>query len=841
VRSRHRRWSPFRSWSARRPLAVATTCIMVLGLGWIPAGLAAPAAAMRQVDAFEGVDGNRYESPTWGYTLEWDEDVWEVVEATSSRRRDRLHLRSDESELFVDGLSDFAGDATECLAERIATLIDRATEAEPLQDDEGNVIEGEDDERAFAAFVFIGSILEDEPEADDETESVAYIECRTLVPGEAVIQILHVAPVEAYPDEAVLVAELLETLTIPAAEEGAEEDDGTDEEPTEVAGEEPTEEPTEEAEEEPTEEATEEAEEDGEAPGDAGVDGDAYTSPTFGYTLEWDGEAWQVEDATSEDDVDTLVLSNGVSTLTITGLAGFDGDPAACRDETAADLEGQEGVESFEPAVNEDGEPIVLDEADRAGAVFVATVDGQELVFRVDCRVLVEGEAVVRIVQEVAADDFDAQIGPVQAVLGTLTLAGEDRDEEPAEEETPEPDEEETPEAEDEETPEAAEEDEEQEDGEGEFADAGVDGNAYVSPQFGFSLEWNADDWDVNAATSDVTGDFVQLVGRRGFISFLGIEQFGGDPLVCFENFADFLAQDEPPFTVEEFEPFEDEAGEVVEGEEDDRVFGAFRSVVADEDGIEQEFVYYLECRTLVPDEAVLVILQVIQPPSAYELASESRDEILATLEIPDAGGDEEDEEPANGDGRGIGDDPVRDDGDEDEDEDEADDRDEADAPGTGSLRSYTSDAFGYTVSWDRADWTLTNRVVEDGRDLIELSAESGLVTIEGQTRFAGDPAACLNAVTTNLRAIPGVEDWTRVDDTSLLPEGRARGGAVALFRYTLAPEGRTPTPHYAYVECRVVVPGEVVLAIVYTVPVEDYEAERAALEVILASIQLPE
>jgi hypothetical protein len=79
------------------------------------------------------------------------------------------------------------------------------------------------------------------------------------------------------------------------------------------------------------------------------------------------------------------------------------------------------------------------------------------------------------------------------------------------------------------------------------------------------------------------------------------------------------------------------------------------------------------------------------------------------------------------------------------------------------------------------------------------------------------------------------------VSDPELLPEGRDRGSANAFFTFTLAAEGRTPTPYYAYAECRELAPNEATLSIVYTVPVADYAAERDALGAVLGSITMPE
>ena len=60
-------------------------------LGASIAGLAPRAAAQ------DNVDGNVYTSPTYGYELEWDEDVWEVDEETSNRRDSLVLIETDAS------------------------------------------------------------------------------------------------------------------------------------------------------------------------------------------------------------------------------------------------------------------------------------------------------------------------------------------------------------------------------------------------------------------------------------------------------------------------------------------------------------------------------------------------------------------------------------------------------------------------------------------------------------------------------------------------------------------------------------------------------------------------
>ena len=59
-------------------------------------------------------------------------------------------------------------------------------------------------------------------------------------------------------------------------------------------------------------------------PARAQVDGNTYTSPTFGYTVTWDGSWAVVDERTGE--VDLLMLSNGFSLGQFIGLTDYGDD-----------------------------------------------------------------------------------------------------------------------------------------------------------------------------------------------------------------------------------------------------------------------------------------------------------------------------------------------------------------------------------------------------------------------------------------------------------------------------------------------------------------------------------
>lgn len=162
----------------------------------------------------------------------------------------------------------------------------------------------------------------------------------------------------------------------------------------------------------------------------AGVEGDTYTSPSFGYTISWDPDIWEVENEASEEGFDQLRLGDPPNTVYLNGIEAFDGDPATCLQETADALAGGEGVSKFGPAEDRNGDPIAGERADRAFAQYELTLtrDGERVSITnyVECRVLVPDEAVLAIVYIVATDEFEDQFPLVEDLLDAIEIP-EDR------------------------------------------------------------------------------------------------------------------------------------------------------------------------------------------------------------------------------------------------------------------------------------------------------------------------------------------------------------------------------------------------------------------------------
>lgn len=151
-----------------------------------------------------------------------------------------------------------------------------------------------------------------------------------------------------------------------------------------------------------------------------------YTSPTYGYTLSYNN-TWEVTQEVSNDDRDLLVLTNGTSYVALTGARAFNGDPADCISGFLQERTADPNATNVEVALGPDGEPLVGG-TEATGAFAVFNHDYQfasgvvPYTLFVGCIPLIPGEAVLSVVQNVPAADFEAQIPLREALLRGLVL-----------------------------------------------------------------------------------------------------------------------------------------------------------------------------------------------------------------------------------------------------------------------------------------------------------------------------------------------------------------------------------------------------------------------------------
>ena len=160
-----------------------------------PAVVAAQEArpAASPVAAQAGVAGNAYESPTFGWRLAWDADVWAVEDAWSREGTDRLRLGTGTASVHFSAYRAHDGDAARCIRQPIAF---RPTQPGTT---DVTVAEGPSGDAARTWVVMTFTY-----QAEDDGRAWAireYAECRALVPGDAVLVIDFLAVAGEYDDQ----------------------------------------------------------------------------------------------------------------------------------------------------------------------------------------------------------------------------------------------------------------------------------------------------------------------------------------------------------------------------------------------------------------------------------------------------------------------------------------------------------------------------------------------------------------------------------------------------------------------------------------------------------------
>ena len=155
------------------------------------------------------------------------------------------------------------------------------------------------------------------------------------------------------------------------------------------------------------------------------VDGNSYTSPTFGYSVAWDSN-WTVTNEVDDSDYNQLSLTNDISTVYFEGIVN-DSDLKSCIDAMVGVLEGIDGVSNVQPLENDEG-PIAGSESDQEWAIFTLSLESDsdtfELAYYIDCRPIVEGESLLVISMETALDDLESQADALDELLAGVAIDG---------------------------------------------------------------------------------------------------------------------------------------------------------------------------------------------------------------------------------------------------------------------------------------------------------------------------------------------------------------------------------------------------------------------------------
>lgn len=159
---------------------------------------------------------------------------------------------------------------------------------------------------------------------------------------------------------------------------------------------------------------------------------ETYESPTFGYTLTYDPDEWEVtqEDDDEDDSYDFVTLTDGVSVIRLTGDPDYTARTFdTCLADYVAPLERDPQVDDFEPVTDRgaDGE-----EDDRVWATYsytFTTDDGDEVdwIRYYECRFLGDGGALgdgltFVVLHSAAPEDYNDEVGARDDLLAGFDL-----------------------------------------------------------------------------------------------------------------------------------------------------------------------------------------------------------------------------------------------------------------------------------------------------------------------------------------------------------------------------------------------------------------------------------
>ena len=166
----------------------------------------------------------------------------------------------------------------------------------------------------------------------------------------------------------------------------------------------------------------------------AQIEGESWTSPTYGFSVSWAGTEWQPDPegtltAVGPERLDRVHLLNGVSSLYFEGATRYKGDLTACVAEEANLLSQETGVSEIRPYRDEEGVQLVASGPNSSAAAFTLTLSigdqEVELVDYVECRTLIPEQAVLIVTLVTQPDVFDQELAAAQPVIDTIALSEE--------------------------------------------------------------------------------------------------------------------------------------------------------------------------------------------------------------------------------------------------------------------------------------------------------------------------------------------------------------------------------------------------------------------------------
>ncbi|HEX5498246.1 MAG TPA: hypothetical protein VFX03_03430, partial [Thermomicrobiales bacterium] len=168
---------------------------------------------------------------------------------------------------------------------------------------------------------------------------------------------------------------------------------------------------------------------------------------------------------------------------------------------------------------------------------------------------------------------------------------------------------------------------------------AQIQGSTYTSPTYGYSVSWNSRIWTADPqATLEAAGpnalDRLLLYNNNGTLYIEGSRNYGGDPNACIGGEAQALGSESG---VTNFAPLKGANGQPVAGAQNGAAFAAFTATLTTPNGTNVDVGDYLECRTLVGGESVIVAT-VVAPIDQLPQQVQSARPVIDSIALPASG-----------------------------------------------------------------------------------------------------------------------------------------------------------------------------------------------------------
>lgn len=332
----------------------------------------------------------------------------------------------------------------------------------------------------------------------------------------------------------------------------------------------------------------------------AQVNGNSYTSPMYGFTVDWTSD-WEVR-TSYDQDYGVGLIYDDIASVYVDGL-----DPSNTPESIIAAM---------------DGETVVMEDTSGVPARGVfEREDGFNAYL--ESYTIYDGEVTILISIYAAPEDLAAV---VEYAYEGLSLDGEELI-------LGDPLEESTSTTDSIETPVATEQTVTQEEG------------AFTSAVYGYSVEYDPEIWELGGVIEEGNVDGVSLRRDSTALTIWAWDAYGGDPLVCLQGEEDFYSNELE--NISDWTPRTDRNGDELRHESDTLAWGVFDLTYTNDSGQSYPLVDYISCEP-IPGKGASLIVLLSSNPSTYDDDLELTLDILDTLQFEEVSGTDVTPEPDN-------------------------------------------------------------------------------------------------------------------------------------------------------------------------------------------------